>query len=99
MADDATFWGLETALLQPADEAGVWDINMHAVTAFLSIDSQFRVTSAATGGVLVTGLDYSGAQAGLALAGHTVTPALWGDIQMIEAGVVAELSAKRGGLQ
>ena len=39
----------------------------------------------------ISGLDYAGARAGLDAAGFTVTPALWADIMMIEAGA---LSAK-----
>lgn len=70
---------------------------MDAVYAFLSIDSQFRMTGLGMGGLLVSGLDYAGARAGLALAGLDVTPALWGDIQMIEAGAVAALNTKSGG--
>ena len=36
----------------------------------------------------ITGLDYAGARAGLEVAGFTVTPALWADIMMIEAGAL-----------
>lgn len=84
-------------MLHPFEEdIGVWNINVAAVTAFLSIDSQFRVTARGTGSVLVTGLDYTGVQAGLALAGIAVTPQVWGDIQLIETGAVAELNRGRG---
>jgi hypothetical protein len=99
LAEEAEFWGFDPAILQAPTDTGIWDINVDAVNAFLTIDSQFRFTGMGMGGVMVTGLDYAGARAGLDLAGIEVSPALWGDIQMIEAGVVGALNAKRGGLQ
>ena len=38
------------------------------------------------GGIYYQGLDYAGAEAGLRLAGLTMTPALWGEVRVIEAG-------------
>lgn len=35
------------------------------------------------------GLDYAGARAGLELAGIAMTPALWEQVRLIEAGAVA----------
>jgi hypothetical protein len=81
--------------LTTTETAGLWESNVPAVTAFLCIDSQFRMTGLASGGVLVSGLDYSGARAGLALAGIAVTPDLWADIQVIEAGAVGEMNRGR----
>lgn len=68
---------------------------MPAVSAFLRIDNQFRMTALASGAVVVNGLDYAGARAGLEMAGISVTPDLWADIQMIEAGAVSELNRGR----
>ena len=36
----------------------------------------------------IAGLDYAGARSGLDAAGFTVTPDLWADIMMIEAGAL-----------
>jgi hypothetical protein len=94
-AEESAFWGLDPDLLTPSETTGIWESNVQAVTAFLSIDSQFRMTGLARGGVLVTGLDYQGARAGLDLAGITVTPDLWRSIQLIEAGAVGALNRGR----
>lgn len=94
-AEEAAFWGIDPALLTTAESTGIWESNVQAVHAFLTIDSQFRMTGLARGGVLVTGLDYAGARAGLELAGVTVTPDLWSDIQLVEAGAVGELNRGR----
>ncbi len=61
---------------------------MGAVYAFLHISTQFRVVCPGDGRVLRSGLDYTAARAGLDLAGVAVTPELWFDIQMIEAGAI-----------
>lgn len=45
--------------------------------------------------MMVTGLDYAGARAGLEAVGMVVTPRLWGDLQAIEAGALAELNRQR----
>lgn len=39
--------------------------------------------------LITTGLDYAGARAGLEMAGIEVTPDLWADLQVIEAGALA----------
>ncbi|WP_233587001.1 DUF1799 domain-containing protein [Pseudorhodobacter sp. E13] len=94
-ATEAAFWGINPALLTATETKGIWESNVPAVHAFLTIDSQFRMTALARGGVLVHGLDYNGARAGLEMAGVAVTPDLWSDIQMIEAGAVGELNRGR----
>lgn len=48
------------------------------------------------GGLLAQGLDYQGARAGLELAGIAVTPALWGELRVIEAAAVAALNGRPG---
>jgi Phage related hypothetical protein (DUF1799) len=53
-----------------------------ALEAFLAVASQWRIGPQGR----ALGLDYAGAQAGLALAGITVTPALWADLREIERG-------------
>jgi hypothetical protein len=47
------------------------------------------------GGTGWLGLDYSAVQAGLAFAGITVTPEIWADFQLIEAGALDELNKDR----
>jgi hypothetical protein len=60
-----------------------------ALHAFLAVCTQFRTACPADGRILRTGLDYQGVRAGLEIAGVAVTPALWSDLQLIEAGAIA----------
>ncbi len=53
--------------------------------------TQFRAISGGMG-IVALGLDYAAARAGLELAGIEVTPALWADVQQIEAGAIAALN-------
>lgn len=47
-------------------------------------------------GLIATGLDYTGAEAGLRLAGITVTREIWADVQQIELSAVrAALEAQQ----
>lgn len=46
-------------------------------------------------GVVAIGLDYAGAQAGLALAGITMTPELWSDVTQIELGARTAMNEDR----
>jgi len=68
---------------------GVWQEHMGAVQAFLAVSTQWRCACPGDGSIRRTGLDYAAARAGLRLAGVKVTPALWSDIQLIEAGAIA----------
>ncbi len=90
---DARRWGIDPALIEPALEPGdgVWPENAGAVRAFLAVATQWRMV-AGMAGMVATGLDYAGAQAGLALAGIVADEALWDDIRMIEQGAVAALN-------
>lgn len=81
MAVDNLPEGLETF-------EGVWIDNAEATLAFLSIQTQWRITAFAMGGMRRTGLDYSAARDGLELAGFDVTPDLWAGILIIEAGAL-----------
>lgn len=72
---------------------GVWPEHVEAVLAFLSIQTQWRRESLPMGGSRITGLDYTGARAGLEMAGFDITPDLWCDVIMIEAGA---LDARNG---
>lgn len=65
---------------------------MPALRAFLAIATQWRVIAPAGGGVFYLGLDYQGARAGIELAGMSVTPDLWSDVQLIEQGACSALN-------
>lgn len=70
---------------------GVWSRNAAAVVAFLTIQTQWRILAGA-GGVAWLGLDYAAARVGLEAGGIEVTPALWGDLRVIEAAVVSRMN-------
>lgn len=61
---------------------------MGALNAFLAVSTQWRVTGPGDGTLRRTGLDYQGVRAGLEMAGVAMTPALWSDLQLIEAGAL-----------
>lgn len=87
-AEDLAFWSLPAEAFGEIDDTpGVWPQNILAVRAWLAVDTQLRL---GPGGVV--GLDYAGAQAGLALAGISLTPAEWADVQIIEAAAVDALN-------
>lgn len=85
LEEDAAFFGIEDFQIGP-DEAGVWPEHAEAVSAFLSVQTQWRWVSPGPGALMASGLDYTAARTGLDAAGFTVTPALWNDLQVIEAG-------------
>ncbi len=60
----------------------MWADHVPAFEAFLVVSGQWRMTG--TGHVL--GLDYTAVRAGFDLAGVSVTPDLWAEVQLIEAG-------------
>ncbi len=72
----------------------MWPENVGAVTAFLSVASQWRMLGSAAGGFIAIGLDYQGVRAGFALARVRMTPELWTGVQLVEAGAVAALNGK-----
>ena len=72
-----------------SDDSGVWPQNEVAVRAFLSVATQWRLLAQADGRTLTGGLDYAGVKAGLDLAGLTIAPGVWRDVQMIEQGAMA----------
>lgn len=93
MEADLAFFGLSPdALPSAVIDDGIWPCNLPALRAFLAVDRQWRVASVGMGGVRFLGLDYAGAQAGLALAGIEMTPDLWSDVRVIEAAAVAALN-------
>jgi len=85
----------EIAALDLGDnEEGVWAENVAAVEAFLCVSTQWRM-AAGQAGMIALGLDYTGAKAGLDLAGIAVTPDLWCRIQAVEFGALAGLNGAR----
>lgn len=96
MSDDCAFFGIDPALFADDDvEEGVWPENIPAVDAFLAVTTQWRVLATAAGPLGWSGLDYQGVRAGFDLAGITPTPALWADVQLIEAGALTALNRRR----
>ena len=96
MARDLALYGLPPDAFDRPDEEspseGVWPQNAEATRAFLAVDTQWRVVARAEGRVHFPGLDYDGVKAGFNLAGIALTPGLWSDVQLIEAGAVAALN-------
>lgn len=93
---DARRWGIDPALIeQDEDNVGLWEENLPALEIFGAIGTQWRVVARGEGELHYVGLDYSAAAAGLSLAALTVSPQLWADVQMIEAGAVAALNRSR----
>jgi hypothetical protein len=67
-----------------------------ALHAFLAVSTQWRVVAPGDGTLRLTGLDYTAVNVGLEKAGVDVTPALWSDIQLIEAGARAASNEEAG---
>jgi hypothetical protein len=70
-------------------EEGIWEEHVAALHAFLSVATQWRIVAPGDGTLRRTGLDYAGVRVDLENAGVEVTPALWSDIKLIEAGAIA----------
>ena len=92
--DDARRWGIDPDLFQDGEEHGLWEAHVPALNAFLSVASQWRIVLMQDGTWAHLGLDYSGARMGFRMAGLKVSPDLWADVQMIEAGAVNALNRK-----
>lgn len=58
--------------------------------AFLAVQTQWQRV-ATMKGLVATGLDYTGAEAGLRLAGIAITPDVWAQVQHIETGAVSAM--------
>lgn len=95
MLKDADHWGIPPECLPEEDTAdGIWPENLPAVQAFLSVCSQWRTLSSATGGTHWLGLDYTAVDRGFALAGIEMSPDLWDRVQLIEAGACSALNGE-----
>ena len=83
---------LSAADLQPGSQEAVWAPNAPAVRAFLSVTTQWRYVARSEGRLVATGLDYAAVKPGFKLAGIEMTPALWGDVRIVENGARAALN-------
>lgn len=77
---------LTDADIAPETE-GLWPWHLPGLRAFLAVATQWRVAGG-IGGAVRIGLDYAAAEAGLRLAGIEVTPDLWDEVCLIEAGAL-----------
>jgi hypothetical protein len=92
--DDADRFGLVLVGFDDDDDShGIWPDNVPAVAAFLRVQTQWTYVCPGDGSVRRAGLDYQGARAAFDLAGVEMTPDLFAELQVIEAGV---LSADHG---
>lgn len=95
--EDAARLGLDLSAedLEPQAEDGIWAEHVPALEGFLAVITQFRSTYTPDGVRVTTGLDYAGARAGLEMSGIEVTPDLWSNLQVIEAGALAGMREDR----
>lgn len=89
--EDLAFWGIDPKAVSLPEEAGIWAEHLTALNAFLAMAGQWRTIFNGEK-VIWIGLDYAAAKPALDLAGLTLTPAEWADVQVIEAGARAALN-------
>lgn len=77
------------------DEEGLWPCHVAVANAFIAVTTQWRMVGTMSG-VLVTGLDYAGAKAGLEAAGITLTPRAWEDLRVMEIAACEEMNRSDG---
>jgi hypothetical protein len=87
---DCAAFGIAPPAL-PVTQAGLWACHLAPLNAFLAVGDQWRVASTAKG-LRFMGLDYTAAQAGLALAGISLGPDDWADLRVIERAAKAALN-------
>ena len=93
LAEECLAFGIDPDLLNraPDEDVGIWPDHVAAVRAFLAVADQWRTAVGQTRAIYLS-LDYTAVRAGFDLAGIALTPAQWGDVQLIEAGAVAALN-------
>ncbi|MFD1342879.1 DUF1799 domain-containing protein [Litorisediminicola beolgyonensis] len=91
---DARRWGLDLSIedLRPESDDGLWPEHLAAFEAFLEVASQWRIIPRQAAAPYYAGLDFGAAEAGLRLAGVTVTPELWAQVRVIESAARAALN-------
>lgn len=94
LEEDCAFFGIppETLSASAHPQTGLWPEHVAAVETFLAISGQWRVLPRWGAPPHYLGLDYAAAEAGLRLAGVTVSPARWEEVRLIECGAMAELN-------
>lgn len=65
-----------------------------AIEAFLAVDTQW-IKLVAGDRLIATGLDYAGARAAWGFLDIIVTPALFGELQLMEAEAMAAMAERR----
>jgi hypothetical protein len=88
-ASEEAFNALETAIeTRGSDQVEIWPQNAAAVAAFFAVASQSRFLAVLQGDgsqkLVFIGLDYSGAESGLRLAGLNITPEDWAGVRIME---------------
>lgn len=86
---------LPAGMLERDEDEGLWPENVAAVSAYMVVSTQWRITGRADGGLHASGLDYAGVAKGFEMAGIAVSPALWSDLQMIEIGARAAMNGEK----
>lgn len=88
--EDCTLLGLAPPPRRKASQA-IWACHLPALNAFLAVATQWRFAPSRDG-TRATGLDYSAVQAGLGMAGISLTPDEWADFRVIEQAAQAALN-------
>ena len=93
LVDECLAFGIDPAALGRAavEEEGIWPDHVLVVQAFLAVADQWRLV-AGQAGIVYLALDYTAVKAGFEMAGIRLTPAQWGDVQLIESGACAALN-------
>lgn len=87
---EAARWG-DSA---PTGDVPIWPDMQDAVALFFTLSTQWRWTGAGMAGAFRTGLDYSVLEPTARAAGLEMTPALFGDIRVLEREALAVWSRK-----
>lgn len=87
-----TVAALATLKQQNKETVGVWASNRDALNRFLACGTQWRAAAAGLGGLVWIGLDYAACAPMLDGRGLAMTPALWSDLQEMEAAALAVMN-------
>lgn len=90
VAEDCALLGLEPPPRR-APPQPIWACHLPALNAFIAVSDQWRFVPRRDG-ARVAGLDYSAVQAGLTMAGISLTPDEWADFRVIEQAAQAALN-------
>lgn len=95
--EDAARWGIDLpeGWGERQLQDGIWEEHVPALVAFLAVSGQWRTRPHGMGETRWIGLDYAAVGAGFGFAGITMTPEVWADLRLIEAGALDELNKDR----